>query len=77
MLLILFIYSLRSNYGHTDVTIRQTRRQNIIKYSKIKILNFIKLFLPNYYLPHDIIFMKKLPKEVSGKISKKKLLNTI
>ena len=51
--------------------------KNIIKYSKIKILNFIKLFLPNYYLPHDIIIMKKLPKEVSGKISKKKLFNTI
>jgi len=50
-------------------------KRNIFKFDKIKILNFIKLFLPSYCLPHDIIFKRKLPKEVSGKISKKKLLN--
>jgi acyl-CoA synthetase (AMP-forming)/AMP-acid ligase II len=43
------------------------------KFNKIRIYFFLRKYLPNYMIPNDLVFLKKIPTNVNGKIDLKKI----
>ena len=43
------------------------------KFNKIRIYFFLRKYLPNYMIPSNLVFLKKIPTNVNGKIDLKKI----